>query len=65
MVKYCILDGMCCALFLKEMQLEAYDTELSMPEDFDTLDDSFKIQWLDTISRNVVKKLRMKVVVKK
>lgn len=53
---YTIFDGICCALFLKEMNLNSLEQELPIPCDWETLENDEKIKWLDDISCKIIRK---------
>ena len=56
MLYYTIFDGICCALFLRELNLKSFDDDIPLPPDWDKFCDSDKIKWLNTISERIVKK---------
>jgi hypothetical protein len=40
MLYYTIFDGICCALFLRELNLKSFDDDIPLPPDWDKLCDS-------------------------
>lgn len=52
---YVIFDGICCALFLSEMNLNSLEQQLPIPCNWETLENDEKIKWLDDISCKFVR----------
>nr|XP_022298075.1 uncharacterized protein LOC111107257 isoform X3 [Crassostrea virginica] len=52
---YTIFDGICCALFLQEMNLNSLEQQLPIPCNWETLENDEKIKWLDDISCKIVR----------
>jgi hypothetical protein len=49
MLYYTIFDGICCALFLRELNLKSFDDDIPLPPDWDKLCDSDKQHFISTI----------------
>ena len=52
---YVTFDGICCALFLSEMNLNSLEQQLPIPCNWETLENDEKIKWLDDISCKFVR----------
>ncbi|XP_056013603.1 uncharacterized protein LOC125669312 isoform X1 [Ostrea edulis] len=55
MLYYTIFDGICC-VFLRELNLDSLEDEIPFPPDWDKLNETEKVEWLNTLSENIVKK---------
>lgn len=56
MLYYVILDVVCFVMFLVIMNLRSVDEEILVLEDFDNKIDKEKVEWIDGISRQILKK---------
>lgn len=56
MLYYVILDAVCLVMFLAIMNSKSVDEEILVPEDFDNKTDKEKAEWIDGISRQILKK---------
>lgn len=56
MLYYVILDVVCFVMFLVIMNLKSVDEEILVLEDFDNKIDKEKVEWIDGISRQILKK---------
>lgn len=56
MLYYVILDVVCFVMFLVKMNLKSVDEEILVLEDFDNKIDKEKVEWIDGISRQILKK---------
>lgn len=56
MLYYVILDVVCFVMFLVIMNLRSVDEEVLVLEDFDNKIDKEKVEWIDGISRQILKK---------
>ena len=56
MLYYTIFDGICCVLFLKELNMASLDDEIPFPPDWDKLKDKEKVEWLNSLCESIVKK---------
>lgn len=56
MLYYVILDAVCLVMFLAIMNSRSVDEEVLVPEDFDNKTDKEKAEWIDGISRQILKK---------
>lgn len=56
MLYYVILDAVCLVMFLVIMNSKTVDEEILVPEDFDNKTNKEKAEWIDGISRQILKK---------
>lgn len=56
MLYYVILDVVCFVMFMVIMNLRSVDEEVLVLEDFDNKIDKEKVEWIDGISRQILKK---------
>lgn len=56
MLYYVILDVVCFVMFLVIMNLRSVDEEVLVLEDFDNKINKEKVEWIDGISRQILKK---------
>lgn len=56
MLYYVILDAVCLVMFLVIMNSKTVDEEILVPEDFDNKTNNEKAEWIDGISRQILKK---------
>lgn len=56
MLYYVILDVVCFVMFLVIMNLKSVDEDVLVLEDFDNKIDKEKVEWIDGISRQILKK---------
>lgn len=56
MLYYVILDVVCFVMFLVIMNLRSVDEEVLVLGDFDNKIDKEKVEWIDGISRQILKK---------
>lgn len=56
MLYYVILDAVCLVMFLAIMNSKSVYEEILVPEDFDNKTDKEKAEWIDGISRQILKK---------
>ncbi|XP_053390807.1 uncharacterized protein LOC128553655 [Mercenaria mercenaria] len=53
---YTVFDAMCCVLFLNNFGLDNAESEIPLPKDFDGWTNECKINWINSVCRNLVNK---------
>ncbi|XP_033759941.1 uncharacterized protein LOC117342076 [Pecten maximus] len=53
---YSIFDAICCALFLKEMQINSMESEIPIPLSWKQWSNDQKIEWMNSIAQRLVKR---------